>query len=225
MKKINILILSVAISIFLFILLTILQGKIVNKEATVCVYVSNTDIKEDTVIKETDYNEIKVPVSLVINTDAITDNKEIKDKYAKESINKGQIIFNQDLAKKEELKVIECIDGLERIAVKVKSSENGVAYQIKPKDRIHLYFTGKTGVIKGAFNKYGIYINEGATDNSLQTQKIISDIEILGIYDEIGRNYGNSEFSGVDTIVIAVEPDKAEMINNLRSQGTFDITR
>jgi hypothetical protein len=58
----------------------------------------------------------------------------------------------------------------------------------------------------------------------LQTAKIIENIESLGIYDEMGRSYENSNFSKLDTIVIAVQPKVAEMINNLRTQGTFDIT-
>jgi len=58
----------------------------------------------------------------------------------------------------------------------------------------------------------------------LQTAKILENTEILGIYDENGRGYENADFSKPDTIVIAVEPIIAEMVNNLRNQGTFDIT-
>lgn len=225
MKKINILIISGVVAIALFVLLTVLQGKIINQEQLVSVYISNIDIERDKVINDFDYKEVKVPVSLVLNTDAITDYKYFEGKYARERINRGQIIFKQDVGEKEELKIIEDINGFERIAIKIKAAENSVAYQIKPEDRIHLYFTGKTGVIRNSFGKYGIGIEDGVSDNSLQTQKLISDIKILGIYDEIGRNYDDVEFSGLDTIVIAVEPIKAEMINNLRSQGTFDITK
>ena len=117
------------------------------------------------------------------------------------------------------------MDGFERIALKIKSSENAVAYQIKPKDRIHLYFTGKSTVVRKIFSKYGMGYDGSVEDSLLQTEKIIEDIEILGIYDESGREYENSNFSKLDTIVIAVDSKTAQFLNNLRTQGTFDITR
>lgn len=225
MKKINILIISGVSAVILFVLLTILQGKLINKERTVTAYISTVDLLRDSKINENCYKLVEIPVSLALDSKIIMDNKELNGKYAKENINKGQLLFEQDIGEKDELKIIDAENGLERIAVKIKASENAVAYQIKPKDRIHLYFTGKTGVIKNTFSKYGLEFDNNAEDNSLQSKKIISDIEILGIYDENGKGYENSEFSKLDTIVIAVDSKTAEMINNLRSQGTFDITR
>jgi len=225
MKKTNILVISGVSAVILFVLLTILQGRITKQEATVTAYISNIDVSRDSKINKNDYKEVKVPVSLALDTSIIKDSKDLDNKYARENINKGQLIFKQDVAKKEELKIIDTTIGLERIAVKIKSSENAIAYQVKPKDRVHLYFTGKSAVIKNAFSKYDIEFDMNVSDNILQTKKIISDIEILGIYDEFGRGYENSEFSKLDTVVIAVDANKAEMINNLRTQGTFDITR
>ena len=225
MKKINILVISGVLALILFALLTFLQGRIIKKEAIVTAYIANADVLRDSKINETDYKEVEIPISLALDSEIITDKKEIIGKYAKERINRGQIIFKQDIAEKNELKIVEAGDGLERIAVKIKSAENAVAYQVKPKDRIHLYFTGKSSIIKNAFSKYGIEFDSNALDNSLQSKKIISDIEILGIYDEFGRSYEEAEYSNLDTIVIAVDAKNAEMINNLRSQGTFDITR
>lgn len=225
MKKINLLIISGGSSIILFALLTVLQGKLINREDKITAYVSNVDVLRDSEIKEEMYKEIKIPVSLAFDSKIITSSKELNGKYAKESLNKGQIIFKQDIGDKDELKIIEAEAGLERIAVKIKAAENAVAYQVKPKDRVHLYFTGKSNIIKNVFSKYGMDFYKDAEDNSLQSKKIIPDVEILGIYDELGREYENSEFSKLDTIVIAVDAKKAEMINNLRNQGTFDITR
>lgn len=219
------LIVSGAIAIILFVILTLIQNSLLDKEETMVAYVSNIDVQRDILINKNMYNKVSIPISLGINANIVTSEDELIEKYAKEQINKGQIIFKQDIAEKEELKIIEASEGLERIAVKVKAAENAIAYQIKPKDIVNLYFTGKGMNIQKAFSKYGINFDSNLEENSLQTQKVISDIEVLGIYDENGRNYGNSEFSKLDTIVIAVTPEKAEMINNLRTQGTFDITR
>jgi len=207
-----------------FLVLTLIQSKIIRHEDMQLVYVSKEDILRDTEITKNNIKEVFVPASLAINTDAVVNIEEFAGKYAKEPINKGQIIFTDDIASREELKIIEGGEGLEKIAVRIKSAENAIAYQVKPKDRVHLYFTGKTAVVKQAFSRYGINFDSEKNDNSLQTSKIMDDIEILGIYDEFGRNYDNADFSKPDTVVIAVEPIFAEMINNLRNQGTFDIT-
>ncbi len=224
MKKINLLIISGISATVLFLILTLVQSRIINHESMQAVYISNADVLRDSEISKNDYKTVYVPQSLVINTGAVTDIKDLEGKYAKEPINAGQIIFKQDIASKEQLKIIEARAGLEKIAIKIKAAENAVSYQIKPKDRIHLYFTGKSNIIATAFSKYGIKFDNNRDDNSLQTAKILDSIEILGIYDELGRNYDNANFTKLDTIVIAVEPIIAEMLNNLRTQGTFDIT-
>jgi len=173
MKKTNILVISGVSAVILFVLLTILQGRITKQEATVTAYISNIDVSRDSKINKNDYKEVKVPVSLALDTSIIKDSKDLDNKYARENINKGQLIFKQDVAKKEELKIIDTTIGLERIAVKIKSSENAIAYQVKPKDRVHLYFTGKSAVIKNAFSKYDIEFDMNVSDNILQTKKII----------------------------------------------------
>lgn len=224
MKKINLLIISGISSVILFFALSFIQNKIINKEEMGAVYVSNVDVQRDMAINKNDIKQMYVPIHLIKDTDAIINIKDFDGKYAKEAINKGQIIFKQDIASKEELKIIEYKEGLEKIAVKIKNAENAIAYQIKPKDRIHLYFTGKSNVVEEVFLKNGTEFKESKNDNLLRTAKIIQDIEILGMYDEMGRSFSNDNFTKLDTIVIAVEPSLAEMINNLRTQGTFDIT-
>lgn len=225
MKKINILIISGTVAIILFILLTVIQNKIINREDTISVFVSNADVLRDSLIDESKYKEINVPVSLVMNADVVLNSSELKGKYAKEKLNKGQIIFKDDVAEKEELKIIESKDGLEKISIKIKSPENALSYQVKPNDIVQIYFTGKIGLVADTFTKYGVNFDNYVESNSLQTEKLMENIELLGIYDEAGRNYDNSEYAGLDTIVVAVEPKKAEMINNLRTLGTFDITK
>ena len=225
MKRINILILSGSIAIILFIVLTVLQNKIIDKEECISVFVSNIDVPRDSAITGEDYKEVKVPMSLVMNANIVINGDELKGKYAKDKINKGQIIFKEDIAEKDELKIIESEFGLEKVSIKIKSPENALSYQIKPNDIVQLYFTGKTSLVSAPFSKYGIPFDALAESNSLQTEKLINDIELLGIFDEAGRSYESSGYSGLDTIIVAVEPRKAEMLNNLRTLGTFDITK
>jgi len=100
-----------------------------------------------------------------------------------------------------------------------------VSYQLKSKDRIHLYFTGRTGVIRDSFNHYGLKLEKVEDDNTMQTVKLIENVEILGVYDEFGLNCEENDSRTPDTIVLGVSAKEAEIINNLRNQGIFDITR
>lgn len=58
----------------------------------------------------------------------------------------------------------------------------------------------------------------------MYTSKIIENEEILGIYDANGISSDDERFLKPDTIILSVSTAKAQLINNLRSQGTFDIT-
>jgi len=224
MKRRNITIISIIVAIILFILLTIIQNKIVNSEQKSIVIVSNVDVKPDVRLTKEMFNEVLVPVSMTLNSNIISSLDDINGKFSKESINKGQIVFAQDIDTEEELKILEAPDGFEKIAVKLKSPENAVAYQVKPKDRIHLYFSGRYGAIKETLDEFNIIKTE-KDDNSMYTTCLLKDVEVIGIYDESGRSIKNEKFSGMDTIVIATDSNKARLINNLRSQGTFDLTK
>ncbi len=224
MKKLDITVISILVAVVLFVVLTFIQNSIINNEPTIEVLIANVDVKPDTELKPEWFDVTDVPLYLTLNNNTLSKIEDINGKYAKEIINKGQILFKQDIGSREELKILTSPEGTEKIAIELKSSQNAVAYQIKPKDRIHLYFSGRYGAIKESiaqFNLEDVYKD----NNSMYTTCLLNDTEILGIYDETGRSIENDKFSGINTIVIAVESEKAKMINNLRNQGTFDLTK
>lgn len=224
MKRPDITIISILVAISLFIVLTFIQNSIINSEPTIEVLIANTDVKPDTELRPEWFDVTDVPLYLTLNNNTLNKIEDINGKYAKEMINKGQILFRQDIGSKEELKIITSPKGTEKIAIELKSSQNAIAYQIKPKDRIHLYFSGRYGVVKESISQFNLE-NILKSDNSMYTTCLLNDTEILGIYDETGRSIEDEKFSGINTIVIAVESEKAKMINNLRNQGTFDLTK
>lgn len=224
MKRQNIMIISIILAIILFFLLTFIQNKIVNNEPKTMVIIANLDIKRDEKLNKNMFSEVYVPITVSLSGNNITSINELEDKFARENINKGQIIFFQDIGTKEELKILEGPQNFEKIAVKIKSADNGVSYQVKPKDRIHLYFSGRYGAIKETIEEFNM-INVNKSDNSMYTTCLLRDTEIIGIYDEKGRSMENENFSGLDTIVIATDSNMARLINNLRSQGSFDLTK
>lgn len=224
MKRRNITIISVFVAILLFFLLTFIENKIINSEPKAVVIMANSDIKRDEKLTKNMFSEVYVPITVSLSGNNITSLNEIEGNFARENINKGQIIFFQDIGTKEELKILEGPDNYEKIAVKIKAADNGVSYQIKPKDRIHLYFSGRYGAIKESIEEFNL-INVNKSDNSIYTTCLLRDTEIIGVYDEKGRSSENQNFSGLDTIVIATDSNMARLINNLRSQGSFDLTK
>ena len=62
MKRINITVLSIVIAIVLFIILTIVQNKLINREPVAVVLVSNVDVKPDTELNTEWFNEVTVPL-------------------------------------------------------------------------------------------------------------------------------------------------------------------
>ena len=224
MKRINITVISVIIAACLFVILTILQNKLVNDEPTTTVLVSNADVKPDTELKPEWFSETIVPLKLAISNSVISSIGDINGKYAKEIINKGQILFKQDVGSKEELKIINAPEGIEKIAIEIKNPQNAIAYQVKPKDRIHLYFSGRYGAIKESITQFGLE-NVSKNDNSMYTTCLLKNIPILGIYDESGKSIESDKFTRLDTVVIGVDSQMAKIINNLRNQGTFDLTK
>lgn len=225
MKRINIFVLSGVIALILFIILTILESSIVNSEPKIEVFIAISDIKAEEEISFEKVKKIEMSANLIKDMDIVSNEREITGKVAKTDIFKGEFINPRKLATVEELKIVKAPDGLERIAINIKGAQNAIGYQVKPKDRIHLYFTGRTNTIKDTFLTYGLKFNEVENSNAMQTVKILEDVSVLGIYDEFGISYENKEFSKMDTVVVGVDGKTAELINNLRDQGVFDITR
>lgn len=224
MIKRNITIVSIVVAVIVFIILTFIQNKIINNEPKLIALVASNDIEKDTKLDKEMFREILIPLEMTINTNFIGSINKIEGMFAKEKINKGQVIFLEDIGTEEELKLLEAPNGLEKISIELKSANNAVAYQIKAKDKVNIYFTGRYGAIKESLQDFN-FGSLDKSDNSMHTICLLRSTEIIGIYDEVGRSINNSEFSGIDTIVIATDSNMAKLINNLKSQGTFDLTK
>jgi len=217
MKKVNIIICSIVFSLILFFVLTIVQKKMIKYEPKVGVLIATQDINIDEKLEEKMFKSVLVPMD-VVKTDSVL-GKISDDMYAKEKIHNGQILFLEDTGSKEELKIIDSEIGCETIAIKLKRPENAISYQIKTGDKVNLYFTGKYVSVLNL----GIY-DATPTEGKVYTSKILESEEILGIYDSNGISSNDERFLKPDTIILSVPYEQAKLINNLRSQGTFDIT-
>lgn len=217
MKKVNIIICSIVVSLILFLVLTGVQKKLIKYEPQIYVLIANREINKNEKLNETMFKKISAPTSVVKLESVLASIND--DVYAKEKIHEGQILFIEDTGSKEELKIIGKKEGCELVAIKLKGPENAISYQIKKGDSVNLYFTGKYV----AALSLGVYDSE-PIEGKMYTSKIIENEEILGIYDANGISSDDERFLKPDTIILSVSTAKAQLINNLRSQGTFDIT-
>jgi len=221
-RKIMIMGISFGLTIIIFLGLVIFEKRLVNYSPKKTNLIALEDIQIGEKLSKDMFIEQDIDISLVTN--GVGSFGEIDGLYAKENIYKGQILSKREIDTKENLKIIEVPEGLEKIAVKIKSAENGVGYQLKKGDRVNLYFTGRYSVIKDSIIGLETSPVVISDENSMCTVKLLDKSEMLGIFDESGRNIIESDFGKVDSIVFAVDNAKAKVINNLRSQGTFDIT-
>ena len=217
MKKVNIIICSIVVSLILFLILTGVQKSLIKYEPKIEVLIANHDINKDEKLKATMFKKISAPTSVVKIGSVLT---SIDDNvYAKEKIHEGRILFIEDTGSKEELKIIGKEEGCELVSIKLKGPENAISYQIKTGDKVSVYFTGKYV----AALSLGVYDSE-PIEGKMYTSKILENEEILGIYDANGISFEDERFLKPDTIILSVPREKAQLINNLRSQGTLDIT-
>lgn len=221
-RKIIIMVVSFGLSILVFLGLVIFEKRLVNYTPKKTSLVALEDIQVGQKINKDMFIEQEIDIRLTTN--GVISFSEIDGLYAKDNIYKGQILSRRELDSKENLKIIEVPEGLEKIAVKVKAPENGVAYQLKQGDKVNLYFTGRYAIIKDSIVGLEISPVSITDENTMCTVKLLDKAEILGIFDENGRNIIESDFGKLDSVVFAVDNAKAKVINNLRSQGTFDIT-
>lgn len=216
-EKINLIIVSAILSLIVFIILTFVQNKLINYEADSKVLIAVEDIKKETKLAKEDFEEIYVPESLAKELKLLANFDE--GMYNRTEIYKGQFLSSQLIGTKDDLKIIEGGKNKEKISIELSEQANMMAYQIKTGDKVNLYFTGKYACIENMIGKF-----QNVLVGNLTTVKILENEEILGIYDKDGVSSESEEFTVPSVIVFGVSKEKAEIINNLRNQGDFDIT-
>ena len=222
-KNTKILAISFGIACLLFVVLTVVQNQLTKQEEKTSVFVAKADVSIDSELTEDMFEVVEVPIDLTLNRLVAAKKEEFIGKFAQTSIYKGQILFLPEVAERQKLLQEDIISGEEKVAIKLKGPENSISYQVKPGMKIQLYFTGQYGDIADILRIYGLQ-NDTFQENSLYTLRLLADEEVLGVFDEDGESIFSESFTTPDTIVVGVESSMAQLINNLRSQGSFDIT-
>lgn len=221
--KINTLIITFILTIIVFTISTYMQKKLINYEATVSCLVLTEDISENELVLKEKFKIAAVPISIVANQRIITDYAEIEGLYAKDNIKKSQIAIRSQFDTKENLSIYEAEQGKEKIAIKIKTAENAMSFQIKENSLVNIYVTIRNELAQNFLvNKEKLII--GDEFDGYTVIKLLENIRVLGIFTVDGVEIEDADGENADSILISVTPDEAKEVNLLREIATFNIT-
>lgn len=221
------LVLSAVLTLVIFVVTTAIQRIFVHYEPTEKVVLAIKDIQPNKMLDTYMFKLVDVPLSMVMNVKAVKKLEEVQNHYSIEPIHKGEILLDQAMASKGEVKIIPIEIGKEKISVKLKAPENAISYQVRTGDVIRLYFTGRYSELKNIISKREFYMSgEGNTGGEdYCTVRLLENVVVLGVFDNSGVALGDyARREKVDTVVFSVGHEDALMINNCKGQGVFDIT-
>ena len=178
---------------------------------------ANTEIKKETRLSKDYFDECYISESLARELNVLT--KIPNDIFSKTDMYKGQFLISSVVGKKEELKIIEGGEGKEKISLELDNLASMLSFQIKRGDKVNLYFTAKYEVVENMISKF-----PNALIGNLTTVQILSDEEILGVFDKNGVSSESDGFLEPNTVIFGVSKENAEIINNFRTQGEFYLT-
>lgn len=221
--KINILIITIILTIIVFGISTYLQKRLINYEATIACLVLSKDINENELVSEENFKVADIPISIIANQKIVTDFKEIEGLYAKDNIKAGQIVIKNQFDTKENLSIYEIEDGKEKVSIKIETAENGMSFQIKENAIVNVYATLRNEFASN-FSLDKDRLSIGDEFEGYTVIKILENITVLGVFTVDGIEFEKSDGENIDSILIAVTPEEAKEINLIRDIAIFNIT-
>ncbi len=223
-KKVSLLIVSVILAIVAFTVTTYLQKKAINYVPTIKCFIANKDIDEYSIVSFDDFKAVDMPIEIVSNVRTIKDISEAEGLYLKSKMYKGQILLYEQVDSQDNLKIFNSEEGKEKIAIKVKSSENGASYILKHGSLVNVYATlNNDYVLNGVFKDFEKQMI-GDEYSGYSIIKILSQVKVLSTFDENGEEVEDLSERNIDTILVSVTPEEAQFINLIREVATFNIT-
>ena len=223
-KKVSLLILSLVVTIVVFLVSTNMQRKLVNFVPTIKCMVVKNDIEKNEVLNESDVSYVDMPIEIIANVKIVQNIDEIKDLYLKDKIYKGQIVLANQFDTRENLNDFKVEEGMEKISIKIKNSENATSFILKEGSMVNLYATISNEYANSSifqdFEKQVI----GDEYTGYTVIKLLSNVKVLDTFNENGEYISKISEKNIDTILLSVSNDIATKINLIRDIATFNVT-
>ena len=221
-KKVSILIISIFLTLIVFTISTYMQKELVDYVPTMKCMIVNNDIDAYNKIKEEDIQVVDMPISIVSQVRVVQNFEEIQELYLKDKLYKGQVVLYEQFDTKENLMIYTADAGKEKIAIKIKASENAASFTVRQNSIVSVYATFRKEYENR--NLFSGEIMQIGDADGYSTVKILDSIKVLGTFDSNGEKIENSMEKNIDTILLAVTPEEAQKINLIRDIATFNIT-
>ena len=163
-----------------------------------------------------------MPISIVSQVRVVQKFEEIQELYLKDKLYKGQVVLFEQFDTKENLMIYTADVGKEKIAIKVKNSENGASFTVRQNSIVNVYATFRKEYMNN--NLFSGDIRQIGDEDGYCVAKILDSIKVLGTFDSNGEKIENGIEKNIDTILIAVSPEESLKINLIRDIATFNIT-
>lgn len=201
------LIISFVISLFVVLAFKIIWNMFSSNNETEILMLTKDVYKGEKITKE-DYKVIKV-----IGNNNITNesNVGVRSKVAKETLEEGKILNNNDLIDEKAFETSD--EKYEYISIEIKDISDAVAYQLAKGQNINVYFTSRE-VIAGQ--------NVQNIVSDTKTVKVLGNKKIIGLYDSLGREVTKDDL--YSAILLRVSSEEAMTISNIKDEGAFNIT-
>lgn len=222
-KKVSLLIVSLFLTIIVFSISTYLQKKLVDYVPNMKCMVVNKDIEAFELVTEEDIEYIELPISILNSSNLVENFSKIENLYLKDKLYKGQLVLNNQFDSKENLMIYQAEIGKEKIAIKIKTAENGASFTIRENSIVNVYATIPSEYMSELFSNL-IIQSIGTKENGYSVVKILDSVKVLGTFNSEGEPLEEVLEKNIDTILIAVTPLEAQKINLLREVATFNLT-
>ena len=218
MNRIKYIIISSLIALIVLLVVTYVIN-LKENETFLEIAIANNDIKEGEGLAVKNIKWIKVDTTRINREIYIT--RENIEKYKGHLLNtnvyNGQVICKTNLIQSEEF--LTKIEGMEYIALPVKSATEGVCYKLKRGDKITVYYTAKKKLVDSVLkDKKKIYSTN--TSETLVTCLLYENLEIIAMTNNIGQDTVGAT---VTDIVVRLSQSEALELANLKDQGTFTL--
>lgn len=221
MRRYSTLILSFICSVIIFIVLIVVQTKMVNKSEGVVAYIVSKDVDIYESITSDMLDSVCITLIDGIQEDLIKDVSNLSDYVTKEKITKGKILLKQDVVKKVDLTNYISEQYVQRVIIPLSNVDNGLTHIINDNTFINLYITIDAQYLPSDID---IYMQMPMTTDYEQkvTFLYLEKKKPICFLDENGIISSKEGFC--KSVVLELTKEQAMYINYIKGKAGFSIT-